>query len=170
MMIKYLAQAVARTRRNHAVEHATMHLLHRRFPMLHLAGWSGPSSFYIYGDAPAEVLHSAVHEALARLRGGETHLAIHPRCGTNIVTAGVVVGLTSFLTMLPGDDRDRRTRLPLVLLLSTLALLLSQPLGSTVQQRITTDPRLLAGLEPRISYGQAGRTPVYRVELVETGA
>jgi hypothetical protein len=170
VIIKHLAQAIAHTRRNHALEHATMHVLNRRFPVLHLVGWSSPSYFYIYGDVPAEAVQSAVHEALARLHRGETHLAIHPRCGTNIVTAGLVVGLTSFLAMLPGDDRDRRTRLPLVLLLSTLALLLAQPLGSAVQQRITTDPRLLEGLEPRVSYGQAGQTPVYQVALAQTGA
>lgn len=169
-MIKQLAQAVSRARRNHALEHATMHLLNRRFPMLHLVAWSNPSSFYIYGDVPAEAVQSAVHEALARLRRGETHLAIHPHCGTNTVTAGLVVGLTTFLAMLPGDDRDRRTRLPLVLLLSTLALLVSQPLGLVVQQRITTDPHLLEGLEPRISYGQAGQTPVHRIELLHQGA
>jgi hypothetical protein len=169
-MIKQLAQAVSRTRRHHALEHATMHVLNRRYPVLHLVGWSSPSSFYIYGDVPAEAVQSAAQEALARLRRGETHLAIHPRCGTNTVTAGLVVGLTSFLAMLPGDDRDRRTRLPLVLLLSTLALLLAQPLGLAVQQRVTTDPHLLEGLEPRISYGQAGQTPVHRIELVHTGA
>ena len=170
MMIKQLAQAISRTRRNHALEHATMHLLNRRFPVLRLVAWSNPSSFYIYGEVPAEAVQSAVHEALDRLRRGESHLAVHPHCGTNTVTAGVIVGLTSFLAMLPGDDRDRRTRLPLVLLLSTLALLVSQPLGLVVQQRITTDPHLLKGLEPRISYGQAGKAPVHRVELVEAGA
>jgi hypothetical protein len=163
---KRIAQAISRTRRNHALEHATMHLLNRRFPTLHLVGWSGPLSFYIYGEVPAEAVHSAVEEALLRLRHGEAHLAIHPRCGTNMVTAGLVVGLISFLAMLPGDDRDRRTRLPLVVLLSTLGLLLSQPLGIAVQQHITTDPHLLEGLLPRVSYAQAGQTPVHRVELV----
>jgi hypothetical protein len=169
-MMQHLAQAISRTRRNHAVEHATIHLLNRRFPTLHLVGWSSPFSFYIYGHVPAKAVQSAVHEALARLRQGETHLAIHPRCGTNVVTAGVLVGLTAFLAMLPGDDRDRRTRLPLVVLLSTVAVLLAQPLGLAVQQRITTDPRLLERLEPRISYGQAGQTPVHRIELVSREA
>ena len=169
-MIEHLVQAISSTRRNHAVEHATIHLLNHRFPVLRMVGWSSPSSFYIYGDVPAEAVQSAVREALARLRRGETYLAVHPRCGTNIVTASLVVGLTSFLAMLPGDDRDRRTRLPLVLLLSTLALMLSQPLGMAVQQRINTDPHLLEGFEPRISYGQAGHSPVHRVELVHTGA
>ena len=79
--------------------------------------------------SPPPQIQAAITEALARFSGGEHHLAVHPHCGTNMVTAGMLVGLTSFLSMLPGDQRARRTRLPLVLLLSTLALLLAQPLG-----------------------------------------
>ncbi|MFN2231636.1 MAG: DUF6391 domain-containing protein [Anaerolineae bacterium] len=169
-MIRHLARAVSQTRRNHAVEHATIHLLNRRFPTLHLVGWSGPFGFYIHGHVSADAVQSAVQEALARLRRGESYLAVHPRCGTNIVTAGTLAGLVSFLAMLPGSDRDRRTRLPLVVLLSTLALLFAQPLGTAVQQWVTTDPHLLGSVEARISYGQSGQTPVHRVELVSTEA
>ena len=75
----------------------------------------------------------------------------HPRCGTNIVTAGTLVGLLSFLTMLPGDDRSRRQRLGLMIMLSTVALLLSQPLGRLVQERVTTDPNLPAGATAQIA-------------------
>jgi hypothetical protein len=167
--MRYLTEAVSQTRRNHAMEHATIHLLNRRFPTKHLVGWSNPFAFYIYGHVPAEAVQGAVQEALARLRSGESHLAVHPRCGTNVVTAGALVGFVSFLAMLPGSDSDRRTRLPLVVLLSTLALLLAQPLGTAVQQWITTDPHLLDGLKPRISYGQTGQTPVHRVELLPSG-
>lgn len=169
-MIRHLKRAVAQTRRHHAVEHATIHLLNRRFPTLHLVGWSSPVAFFIYGQVPTDAVQSAVQEALARLRRGESYLAVHPRCGTNVVTAGMLAGLVSFLAMLPGSDRDRRTRLPLVVLLSTLALLFAQPLGTAVQQWVTTDPRMLDSVEARISYAQSGQTPVHRVELVGTEA
>jgi hypothetical protein len=169
-MIRYLVRAVSQTRRNHALEHATIHLLNRRFPTLYLVGWSSPFAFYIYGHVPADAVRGAVQEGLARLRRGESHLAVHPRCGTNIVTAGALAGLVAFLAMLPGNDRDRRARLPLVVLLSTLALLFAQPLGTAVQQWVTTDARVVDGMEPRITYGQSGQTPVHRVELVATGA
>jgi hypothetical protein len=169
-MIRYLARAVSETRRNHAVEHATIHLLNRRFPTLHLVGWSSPFAFFIYGHVPTDAVQSAVQEALARLRRGESYLAVHPRCGTNIVTAGALAGLVSFLAMLPGSDRDRRARLPMVVLLSTLALLFAQPLGTAVQEWITTDPRVLDSTEPRVSYSQSGQTPVHRVQLVSAEA
>jgi hypothetical protein len=165
-MIHRLARAVSQTRRNHAVEHATIHLLNRRFPTLHLVGWSGPFGFFIHGHVPTDAVQSAVQEALSRLRRGESYLAVHSRCGTNIVTAGTLAGLVSFVAMLPGSDRDRRTRLPLVVLLSTIALLFAQPLGTAVQQWITTDPHILDSVEARISYAQSGQTPVHRVELV----
>jgi uncharacterized protein YqhQ len=102
---------------------------------------------------------------MTRLNTGESHLAVHPRCGTNLVTAAMLVGLTTFLAMLPGDQRSRRERLPLVVLLATLALMLAQPLGLIVQRYITTDASPAAELTARIHPGQAGKTPVHRIHL-----
>ena len=156
---------VARTRRHHALEHATIHILNQHHPTLRLIGWSTPSGFYIYGHVPTAEVQQAVGEALTRLRRGESHLAVHPRCGTNLVTAGALVGLTTFLAMLPGDRRSRRERLPLVVLLSTIALMLAQPLGLVVQQYITTDANPAAQLSATIQPGQAGKTPIHRIHL-----
>jgi hypothetical protein len=154
---------VARTRRNHALEHATIHLLNQRYPTLRLVGWSTPAGFYVYGHIPTVEIRQAVNDALTRLRSGESHLAIHPRCGTNLVTAGALVGLTAFLAMLPGDHPSRRSRLPLIVLLSTLALMLSQPLGLVVQERITTDAHLGQTLGVVIERGMAGDTPLHKI-------
>jgi hypothetical protein len=98
------------------------------------------------------------------LRRGESHLAVHPRCGTNVVTAGSLIGLIAFLAMLPGDSRSRRARLPLVILLSTLGLMLAQPLGLRVQEHITTDARHTDGIEVTIEHGMAGNTPVHKIQ------
>lgn len=133
---------ITQTRRSHALEHATIQILNRRVPSVHLAGRSAPGSFFIYGDVPSAQVRASAEEALVRLKSGARHLAIHSRCGTNLVTAGTAVGLVSFLTMLPGNDRSRRERLPLLLLLTTLTLLFVQPLGPLVQQYITTQADL----------------------------
>jgi hypothetical protein len=77
----------------------------------------------------------------------------------------MLVGLTSFLSMLPGDQRARRTRLPLVLLLSTLALLFAQPLGLAVQQHVTTEANVDSVAGIAIDSYQVGQTPVHRVQL-----
>jgi hypothetical protein len=132
---------IARTRRNHALEHATIHILNSRYPITRLIGWSTPHGFYIHGDVPSPAVEAAANEAVSRLKHGESHLAIHPRCGTNLVTAGVLAGLAAFVAMLPGGNRSRRERLPLVILVSTLALMLAQPLGVSVQRHVTTDAR-----------------------------
>jgi hypothetical protein len=130
-------------------------------------GWSTPGGFYLYGDTPTAAVRSAVASALERLRRGEYHLAIHPRCGTNVVTAGTLVGVLSFLTMLPGDNRSRRGRLGLLIMLSTLTLLLSQPLGYLVQEHLTTDPHIPVDATAQITVGQAGDTRIHRVQLVQ---
>lgn len=156
---------IARTRRNHALEHATIQILNRHFPTRRLTGWSTPSAFFVHGDLPTAAVQDAAREALTRLQGGERHLAIHPHCGTNIVTAGTLVGFISFLTMLPGSKHSRRERLPLVLLLSTLVLMLAQPLGPLVQEHVTTQTDLAGTQVARVDRLRAGQLPVHRIRL-----
>jgi hypothetical protein len=154
-----------RIRRHHALEHATIRILNRRHPHVRLAGWSAPRGFYVYGEVTTAQLQTAIAEALGRLARGERNLAIHPHCGTNLVTAGMLVGLTSFVSMLPGDRHARRMRLPLVLLLSTLALLLAQPLGLAVQRHVTTEANVDSVSSVSIDSYRVGQTPVHRVQL-----
>jgi hypothetical protein len=156
---------LTKIRRHHALEHATIRILNRRFPMLRLAGWSAPGGFFVYGDVSTPAVQDAVAEALFRLSSGERDLAIHPHCGTNLVTAGLLAGLFSFVSMLPGDQRARQARLPLVLLLSTLALMLAQPLGLVVQQHVTTEANLDGVSSVHIDSRQMGGTPVHRIQL-----
>lgn len=157
---------IAATRQHHAVEHATINILNRRHPYLRLVGWSTNQGFHIHGSISADQVRDAAAEAIARLQRGETHLAVHPRCGTNLVTSGTLVGLVAFLTMLPGDKRSRQERLPLVLLLSTLATLLAQPLGLWVQSYVTTDPDIDPGLIPQVTSTPIGQSQIHHVQLV----
>jgi len=156
---------ITRMRRSHALEHATIQILDRRYPATRLAGRSTPCGFYIYGYVSAQDVHEAAAEALNQLQGGANYLAIHPRCGTNLVTAGTLVGLVTFLTMLPGSDRSRRERLPLVLLLSTLTLLFAQPLALFVQSHVTTEANLKNTAIASVKSYRAGRVPVHHVRL-----
>ncbi|MBE9507029.1 MAG: hypothetical protein IMY86_03185, partial [Chloroflexi bacterium] len=50
---------VSRVRRNHALEHATMHVLSERYRNLRLVGRSSLWGFYIYGNVPTEDLLAA---------------------------------------------------------------------------------------------------------------
>jgi hypothetical protein len=130
---------VSRVRRNHGLEHATIHLLSRRYPGRSFAGNSDPKGFWIWGDVGTEELADVVTEALARLQGGEYNLALHPNCGTNFVTYGIAAGLGSMLALWGARrTRDKLERLPLVAVFSTLGLIAAQPLAHRLQQRVTT--------------------------------
>jgi hypothetical protein len=131
---------ISRIRRNHALEHATLHILAQRYPGKRMAGHSNPGGFWILGDIPAEEIRSAVETALDRLQAGEKHLALHPNCGTNIAVAGIAAGLSASLAMLGSGNRkrDKLERLPLALTLATFGLIAAQPLGAALQARVTT--------------------------------
>lgn len=131
---------VLKTRRNHGLEHATIHILSARYPGTALAGHSNPTGFFIVGRVPTEAVRDAVSEALGRLVAGERHLAVHPGCGTNYVVYGAVAGMLAWLGMGRAKKfKARLDRLPLVMLLSTIGFIVAQPLAPLVQARITTE-------------------------------
>lgn len=130
---------VRRTRRNHGLEHATIHILASRIKGLQMAGRSTDSGFVLIGEAPTETVEAAVHEALRRMRGGEHNLAIHPNCGTNLVTTGFLTTLVGVAGMSGASRKESINRLPGVMILMMLTVLFSQPLGASLQKYFTTD-------------------------------
>jgi hypothetical protein len=158
-----LGHLIGSIRRNHALEHATISVLASKLgDEALLVGRATRNGFYLYGDLTSESVLESTREALQRLRGGESNLAISPMCGTNLAVAGVLAGLSSLLAL---GNRSRRERIPNVLLASMTAVLVAQPLGRLVQQRFTTDSDLsdteLVGIR------QGGRGPG-RFHKVET--
>src|SRR5574341_899273 len=88
-------QPISIIRRNHGIEHATVHVLVQRHPNIQLVGRADTKGFNIYGDVPTGALASAAAEALRRLKSGEGELAVHPRCGTNLVVAGLLTAVAA---------------------------------------------------------------------------
>lgn len=132
---------ISRVRRNHALEHATMHILGERYQDIKLVGRSSLGGFYIYGDLPTENVLAAAQEGLRRLRVGHWQMAIHPNCGSNLAIAGVLAGVGAFLA-LGGKSRSwlqRLSRLPLACAAAVVGVLLAQPLGPILQARVTTE-------------------------------
>ena len=134
------AHPVSRVRRNHGLEHATIHILSKRFSGTRMAGHSDLGGFWILGDLKTEHIEAAVADALGRLRAGEHDLAVHPNCGTNFVTAGVVAGLAGAFSMLGAGRKwqDKLARIPMAVTLATLAMIFAQPLGFFLQEQVTT--------------------------------
>jgi len=130
------------TRRNHALEHATIHMLARNYADKNLAGHSNPTGFFLFGDMTTDDIRSAVDEAMTRLRAGESELAIHPGCGTNLATS-MVLPMTFASVPFQGTRSPRRLLLiPVALTFAAFGYFLSKPLGPWLQRNVTTEAEL----------------------------
>ena len=131
------------TRRNHALEHATLKILARKYNDRDLAGHSNPTGFFLFGNIVLEDLRDALQEAMSRLHAGERELAIHPGCGTNMATSLILPATFMWLPL--QGKRSNRWRLllvPVALSFAVFGYLLSKPLGPWLQRNITTEADL----------------------------
>ncbi|MDP1713732.1 MAG: DUF6391 domain-containing protein [Anaerolineales bacterium] len=134
---------ILETRRNHALEHATIHILNRQFPGQRMAGHSNPTGYYLLGDLQTQDIWIAATEAHTRLNSGESGLAIHPGCGTNLATSTLLAATLAWLPL--RGNKSTLTRLlllPLAVIFALLGVLLARPLGPILQQHITTEAKL----------------------------
>lgn len=151
-------------RQNHALEHATIHLLSRRKPYLRLVGRTTPAGFVIYGVVDTEEVADAASEAIVRLQQGESYLAVHPRCGTNLVVTGIMAGTAAFIFG-AGDRHSKLERLPLALAAATLAAIAAQPVALEVQKRVTTTPAVEGTCIAGITRQELGKVVVHQVAV-----
>ena len=128
---------ILKVRRNHGLEHATIHILNRQ--RYKLSGRSSESGFLLLGEAPTDDVESAVREALARMKAGERQLALHPNCGTNLVTSGFMVTAVAFFGFAGRRWRHAWERFPTMMILMMAVILLSTPLGMSLQRHFTTE-------------------------------
>lgn len=125
------------------MEHATLKILARKYNDKNLAGHSNPTGFFLFGDLAMDDIRRAIHEAMTRLRAGESDLAIHPGCGTNLATSMVLPA--SFAWIPFQGVRSLRWRLlliPVALAFALFGYVLSKPLGPWLQRTITTQANL----------------------------
>ncbi len=158
-MLDALRQLSRRVRQHHAIEHATIYILSERFSHRRFSGYSDPFGFTIYGEVDEQALRRAVNDALLRLQAGESDLARHPNCGTNIVTTAVLVTLAA---LLPGRRHNPFERFAMSLVLVMPALLFGGRLGMQLQHYTTlaeVNDRWLVELYPV----QMGNLRLYRV-------
>ncbi len=155
-------EPISTVRRNHAIEHATVHVLTGRDPTIRLVGRADTNGFNIYGDVPTDALESAAHEAIERLQNGEAMLAVHPRCGTNLVVAGLLTALAAVVAV---GRKPSWRRIPDVMLATTLAAFVAQPLGASVQQYVTTSPNAVGARIAGIRQERMGSVAVQHVDI-----
>ena len=135
-----LKDAIDRTRRNHALEHATVTLLLERGAGAPLGGYSIPSGFFIWTSATPEDVAAASGEALRLLKAGYSGLAISPYCGTNWAASALVGGAAALLAS--GGRRGFWATARAAVAALAAASVLGKPLGRFLQKRFTTLPDL----------------------------
>ncbi|EAW34114.1 DUF6391 domain-containing protein [Lyngbya sp. PCC 8106] len=131
------------TRQVHALEHATVWVLSEwanggiSGEEDRLGGMSTAAGFYLYGRVQTSRLRQAVQTAKQRLTAGEWHLAVHPRCGTNLsvgmmLTGGLAMGIN---LALPKGPIEQLLGLGVA---AGVATQLAPELGSWAQRYLTT--------------------------------
>lgn len=158
---------ISHIRRNHALEHASIHVLSTRYPLHQIVGYSDSQGFFLYSSLPIESIEQAVSNALSRLRAGERRLAIHPNCGTNLLAAAALTATASFLALNGLKEerwQERLERLPVAIMASVIGLMAARPLGNAIQKHITTQSDLydleVISIEPI----QRGKYILYRIK------
>ena len=130
---------ILETRRNHALEHATLHVLARTHK-ISMAGHSNPTGFFLLGELQLEDIANASVEALTRLKAGESGLAVHEGCGTNMATTALLAGTFAWAPLQGAKStRWRLFLIPLALVFAVFGYFLSKPLGPWLQKYITTE-------------------------------
>jgi hypothetical protein len=149
-MLTQIEHTLSRIRRNHGLEHATIHMLSEHHKNFSAQGNSNHRGFNlnIYGEISEEEVSAAVEEAYQRLKGGEQHLAVHPNCGTVLLTTAAMGALASQTAFSLEQRRQGRrdmdlnvffNGLPGAILAGVFSLILSRPVGLTIQEKLTTD-------------------------------
>jgi len=117
-----------------------LNLLAKTHPRKPFAGHSDTGGFWILGDIPTDELNQTITDALEKLRSGQSSLAIHQNCGTNLLVSGFASGLAGAAGLIGVGKRprDKFERIPIITALSVLALIVSRPLGPIIQKNLTT--------------------------------
>jgi hypothetical protein len=132
-----------RRRRNHALEHATVNVLEQRYGQrIPMNGFAEQDGFIVQGAAAPEAVMAAAREGLRRLQAGERQLALHPRCGTNIVAGQLLSAVTFFAAMLLLGQVTLFNALLAVILAVAVARAFAVPLGMFLQRILTTSTDL----------------------------
>ena len=158
-------EVLAHIRKNHAMEHATIHLLTKAMPGISFAGYSFIKGYWILGKAELQDVQKAAELALARMKNGEGKLAIHPGCGTNIAVTGLCTAAAAMLTTLGlSKEESKLERFSAFTSAGMIGALLSRPLGPWTQKNITTDANVSDLTIVSISCSSVRGTPAFFVQ------
>ena len=133
---------VWKVRSNHALEHATLHVLSEKVTGLKMSGLSDAGGFWLLGEVPTDLIFESAREALKRMQTGETELATHVNCGSNLVPSILASGGLAWLAMAGAGKnmRKKMIRFPLAVLMAMIGFEAAKPAGPILQEKaISTD-------------------------------
>ena len=133
---------VWKVRSNHALEHATLHVLSAKVTGARVSGLSDAGGFWLLGDVPTDLVFESAREALKRMQTGETDLATHENCGSNLVPSILASGGLAWIAMAGAgkDFRKKAMRFPLAVLLALIGFEAAKPAGLILQEKaVSTD-------------------------------
>lgn len=174
-----LNEIISRVRRNHGLEHATIHMLTARHQNFSAQGNSDHRGFSlnIFGNISEADVQTAVQEAHRRMKAGEHHLAIHPNCGTVLLTTATMAVAAAQSVFNAEQKRLKRPAtdfmvlaraLPGAIFAVVIALIVAKPLGMQLQAQYTVDGNL-GDLEV-VSVRRVGNNPItWLFQMLLTG-
>jgi hypothetical protein len=158
------------TRRNHALEHATIHYL-KQSGARRLAGQAARNGFRISGRSSVAEIRSAFEQVRRVVRDGGQLPYISRRCGSNIVTA-LGLGLLLLMVVALGSVLLRPPLAVRASALSVVVLLfvaVRHGIGSLIQRRfymkVDFDDISLRDIR-QMQAGPTDRGPVHFVETI----
>lgn len=154
-----------RFRRNHAIEHATMHQLARLPRPLRLVARSDWDGFTMYGHLDTETLVRASQQGLQALRTGQPNLAVHPRCGTNMAVH-MLLASAAYSVVSSVKERRHRGLLPMLTLSMIGAVAaLGQPLSRAAQAHLFTSVKVEGACITGVRRHDRKGMPIHRVYI-----
>ena len=158
------------TRRNHALEHATIHVLEASGKR-RLSGRAARDGFRVCGASSARDIRSAFDQVRRMVRDGEQLPYISRRCGSNVVSALglalvllLVVALTSLLVQPPLVVRASALAIVVIVFVA-----MRHGIGNWIQRRffMATDFEEVSVRDVReVPVGPMERRPVHFVATV----
>lgn len=145
---------ISRIQRNHGLEHATIHVLSEHHSGFSAQGNSNHRGFYlnVFSDTLTyDDVVAAVNEAFTRMKNGEHSLAVHPNCGTVLLTTATMTTVAAQAAFAVESIRQGKERtdssvfvggFSSAILASVIALIASRPMGLHLQEKYTTEGNL----------------------------
>jgi len=164
LMFDRISKITLNVRKNHAIEHATVSvLLAEGKKKSAVLGFAIPTGFIISSKSNKNEILSAARSGLKLIQSGDEEVSISQFCGTNIVVAAFISGVSTLLiSRILGKKSKNILNMANGFILSSL---FSKPIGRLVQKYVTTNSNVK---NIKISKGRSIKLGSFYIHYVST--